>query len=380
MVTQALPPCVNRSPPLLMAILQIRTPTKKVDHKIDRQLRILFDTASELKVCMLDRGGRIIGWNKSAERLTGYMAKEVIGKNYSCFTSKEEVQRRVFKKALAIASKRGHFTAEGIRVRKDGSHFWGRTLITPMNNRDGSFKFFVLITMNISREREVAQKREEYIGIASHELKNPVATLSLYSELLAKRLELDRNKENLRMLRDIQGQTARLTALINDLLVVGTMGQGTMELHKEIFDPRTFAKHIVRDFQNTTLTHKITCTTTGTHDVRADKERISQVFINLLTNAVKYSPGEKRVIVRVAEIRGKCLISIQDFGPGIKKADQSKIFTRFFRSAGAEAGNVSGSGLGLYISKEIIKMHRERLTMKSVVGRGTTFAFTLPLS
>ena len=363
-----------------MAILQIRTPTKKVDHKIDRQLRILFDTASELKVCMLDRGGRIIGWNKSAERLTGYMAKEVIGKNYSCFTSKEEVQRRVFKKALAIASKRGHFTAEGIRVRKDGSHFWGRTLITPMNNRDGSFKFFVLITMNISREREVAQKREEYIGIASHELKNPVATLSLYSELLAKRLELDRNKENLRMLRDIQGQTARLTALINDLLVVGTMGQGTMELHKEIFDPRTFAKHIVRDFQNTTLTHKITCTTTGTHDVRADKERISQVFINLLTNAVKYSPGEKRVIVRVAEIRGKCLISIQDFGPGIKKADQSKIFTRFFRSAGAEAGNVSGSGLGLYISKEIIKMHRERLTMKSVVGRGTTFAFTLPLS
>ena len=86
------------------------------------------------------------------------------------------------------------------------------------------------------------------------------------------------------------------------------------------------------------------------------------------------------MIVRVAEIRGKCLVSIQDFGPGIKKADQSKIFTRFFRSSGAEAGNVGGSGLGLYISKEIIKMHRERLTIKSVVGKGTTFTFTLPLS
>jgi len=76
-----------------------------------------------------------------------------------------------------------------------------------------------------------------------------VATLSLYSELLAKRLELDRNKENLRMLRDIQGQTARLTALINDLLVVGTMGQGKMELHKEIFDPRTFAPSAVPELR-----------------------------------------------------------------------------------------------------------------------------------
>ena len=181
----------------------------------------------------LDGKGRIIGWNRSAERLTGYLAKEVIGKNYSLFTSKEELQRRVFRKALEIAKKKGHITAEGIRVRKDGTHFWARTLISPMNNPDGTFKFFVLITMNISRERENSLKREEYIGIASHELKNPVATLSLYSELLAKRLELDRNKENLRILRDIQGQAARLTALINDLLVVGTIGQGTMSSEKK---------------------------------------------------------------------------------------------------------------------------------------------------
>lgn len=364
-----------------MAILQKRTPIAKLDHKIDRDLRVLFDTASELKVCMLDRNGRIIGWNKSAERLTGYAAAEVIGKNYACFSSQEEKQRKVFEKALAISLKKGHFAAEGIRVRKDGTHFWARTHISPMNDPTGAFKFFVLVTANISKQREDAQKREEYIGIASHELKNPVATLSLYSELLAKRLELDHNKENLRMLRDIQGQTARLTAVINDLLVVGTMGQGTTELHKEDFDPRTFAKHIVRDFQNTTLTHTIKCVVSGAHNVRADKERIAQVFINLLTNAVKYSPGGKKVIVRVSERRGKCLISIEDFGPGIKKADPSpKIFTRFFRSSGAEAGNVGGSGLGLYISKEIIKMHHERLTVRSVVGKGTTFSFTLPLS
>jgi PAS domain S-box-containing protein len=364
-----------------MAILQTRSPSPKVDNKIDWQLRVLFDSASELKVCMLDRRGSIIAWNESAKRLTGYSVKEVIGKNYaSFFTSKEDRERHVFKKALAIALKKGHFAAEGIRVRKDGSHFWARTLITPMNNPDGTFKFFVLVTMNITRQREEAQKREEYIGIASHELKNPVATLSLYSELLAKRLELDRNKENLRMLRDIQGQTSRLTALINDLLVVGTMGQGTVELRKEIFDPRMFAKHIVRDFQKTASTHTIKCLGTGTHDVRGDKERIAQVLINLITNAVKYSPGGKRVIVRVAESRGKCVVSIQDFGPGIKKADQRKIFTRFFRSTGAEAGNVSGSGLGLYISKEIIKMHHERIKVQSVVGKGSTFSFTLPLS
>lgn len=326
---------------------------------------------------MLDTKGGIIGWNAGAERLTGYTAKEVVGKNYSMFISKEEARENVFKKTLATAAKKGEYTAEGIRVRKDGSHFWARSRITPMKEADGSIKFFVLITRDITQDRALERKKEDYIGIASHELKNPITTLSLYAELLGKRLELDRDKKNLHMLRDIQSQTSRLVTLIDDLFIAGKLEVGTLELHKEVFDLNTLVTKIVRDFQQGTKTHKIICKANGIREVRADQNRITQVIINLLTNAVKYSPRADTVLVGIEHRRKKCTISIQDFGPGIGKNDRRDIFTRFFRSAGATAGSVSGSGLGLYISKGIIQKHRERLWVESSKGKGSTFFFTL---
>ncbi len=362
-------------------IAQHATKDKKIDHRIDPQLRVLFDDSNEFKVCMLDERGRIIGWNISAERLTGFTAKEVLGKSYSIFISKEETRQNVLRKALTVAMQTGQFIAEGIRVRKDGSHFWARTFVTPIKGSDGKVKFFVLITKNIMRERARELKREEYIGIASHELKNPITTLSLYAELLGKRLELESDKKNLHMLRDIQGQTARLVALVDDLLIVSKVeGGGALELHLETFNPNTFVKGLVRDFQQGSRTHKIISGGTFRHGVRADKERIAQVVINLLTNAVKYSPQANKVLVRIGRKQNKCVISVQDFGTGIAKKDQRDIFTRFFRTNDARVGKAAGAGLGLYISKEIIKKHHQRIWVNSIVGKGTTFSFTLPLS
>ncbi len=153
---------------------------KKAVPFIDAQLLTLFDNTNETKICMLDGEGRIIGWNAGAERLTGYSSKEVVGRNYSTFISQDEARRNVFGKTLTIAAKKGEFIAEGIRVRKDGTHFWARTFITPMKEKDGSIRFFVLITKNISEERALERKKEDYIGIASHELKNPITTLCHY--------------------------------------------------------------------------------------------------------------------------------------------------------------------------------------------------------
>jgi PAS domain S-box-containing protein len=355
--------------------------TKKIATKNDRQLRVLFDNTNEHAICMLDNNGRIISWNMSAERMIGYTSEEVVGKNYSMFFSKEEIRRKISGKALAITLKKGRFMAEGIRVRKDGSHFWARSFLTLVEGGESGVTLFVLITQNIARERALEQKRDEYIGIASHELKNPITTLSLYSELLAKRLELDRDKKNLHMLHDIQSQAARLVTLVDDLLIVSKLeGGGTLELHKESFNPNAFVIKIIRDFQKSHPTHKIICKEKISYRVRADKDRIAQVVINLLTNAVKYSPRANKVLVRIGRGQNKCVISVQDFGAGIAKKDQRDVFTRFFRTDDAEVGNVAGSGLGLYISKEIIKKHHQRIWVESVVGKGTTFSFTLPLS
>lgn len=353
---------------------------KKIADKSDRQLRVLFDNTNEHGICMLDDEGRIINWNMSAERLIGYTSEEVMGKNYSIFFSKEEIRRKVFKKTLSIAAKKGGFTAEGIRVRKDGSHFWARSYITLVRAGKRGATFFVLITQDITQQRAVEQRRDEYIGIASHELKNPITTLSLYSELLARRLQLDGDKQNLLMLRDIQGQAARLVTLVDDLMIVGKLEGGRLELHKEVFNPHVLIEKVIRDFHTSNPLHKVTCTGGVGRDVRADKDRITQVLINLLSNAIKYSPKADKVSIHIGRRLNKCTISIQDFGPGIAKKDLREIYTRFFRTNDTVAGNVAGSGLGLYISKEIIKTHHERLWVKSIEGKGTIFFFTLPLA
>jgi PAS domain S-box-containing protein len=360
-----------------MVSLQIRKNEKKIGHSIDSQLSVLFDNANEYKICMLDKNGRIIGWNLSAEKMTGYSSADVLGKNYSMFISDEERKSNVIKKILRVVVRKGQYTAEGIRTRKDGTHFFARSNITALKEADGKIKFFVLITRNISAERETAQRRDEYIGIASHELKNPLTTLSLYSELLHKGLELEGNKRNLGILRDIQGQTTRLVGLVDDLLIVSKIESGTLELNTEVFNPNTFVAQLVKVFQKNVHSHKIICKARLVRQVRADKNKISQVLINLLTNAVKYSPRADKVVVHIEQKASKCVISVQDFGAGISKADQRDIFTRFFRAHDAEAGNIAGAGLGLYISKEIIKRHNQRLFVKSTKGKGTTFSFTL---
>ena len=182
------------------------------------------------------------------------------------------------------------------------------------------------------------------------------------------------------MLRDMQGQTSRLVTLVDDLLTVNKIdGGGTLELHLETFDPNIFLKKLVRDFQSSTRTHKIIFTGTVSHEVRADKARIAQVVINLLANAVKYSPRANKVLIHIARDRNKCVISVQDFGSGIAKKDQRDIFTRYFRADDAHTGNVAGAGLGLYISKAVIKAHHQRLLVKSIEGHGATLSFTLSL-
>ncbi len=361
-----------------MASLTKKKLLEETAYKNDGRLRMLFDNTNEHAICMLDDRGQVISWNMSAENMTGYSSSDMISKDYAVMFSADEQKRKVPAKTLALAAKKSTLTDEGIRIRKDGSHFWARSFLTLVKKSSRGANFFVLIMQDITLGRKRDQLREKYIGIASHELKNPITTLSLYSELLEKRLALDGDERNLQMLRDIQGQVTRLVSLVDDLLIVSKIGGDRLQPRKEDFSPDTLLKKIIHDFQYSNPTHRIHYTSAGVRLVRADKNLITQVLINLLTNALKYSPQSNKIYVRIMRKNGKCLISVQDFGIGIAKKDQKEIFSRFFRTDTTSAGNVAGSGLGLYISKEIMKKHRERLYVESVEGKGSTFFFTLP--
>ncbi|MEO7394431.1 MAG: HAMP domain-containing sensor histidine kinase, partial [Chitinophagaceae bacterium] len=184
------------------------------------------------------------------------------------------------------------------------------------------------------------------------------------------------------MLARMDKQTDKLTRLITDLLDATKAHAGQMHLHydKESFDFNELVKEVSDEMQGTTQTHTIERHLTGAVTVVGDRNRIGQVITNLITNAIKYSPGASRIIISTTHEDSKIKCSVQDFGIGIPASEQPKLFTRFFRVVNAETSTYPGLGLGLYISNEIIKRHSGFIEYKGEEGKGSTFSFSLPAS
>jgi PAS domain S-box-containing protein len=225
--------------------------------------------------------------------------------------------------------------------------------------------------------QKLNDKKDEFIGLASHELKTPVTSLSGYLQILNRTLpETDRNKP---FVQKALRQVYKLSELISDLLDVSKIETGHLPLSFTEFDLVHLVLEVIELTQYTTKTHRIVmCPEVESIMVFADKQRIEQVIINLLSNAIKYSPNKMLVNVTVGIIHDKARVSVQDFGMGIDKDQQERIFSRFYRVEEL-AAHISGLGIGLYISKEIINRHKGELWLNSEVDKGSVFSFEIPL-
>ncbi|MEN0053103.1 MAG: PAS domain S-box protein [Mucilaginibacter sp.] len=224
--------------------------------------------------------------------------------------------------------------------------------------------------------QKLNDKKDEFIGLASHELKTPVTSLSGYLQILNRTLsEADRNKP---FVQKALRQVNKLSELISDLLDVSKIETGHLPLSFVRFDLVQLVLDVIELTQYTTKTHRIVmCPEVETIMVSADKQRIEQVIINLLSNAIKYSPNKVLVNVIVTVNHDKARVSVQDFGMGINKDQQERIFSRFYRVEEL-AAHISGLGIGLYISKEIINRHNGTLWLESEVDMGSVFSFEIP--
>jgi signal transduction histidine kinase len=174
-------------------------------------------------------------------------------------------------------------------------------------------------------------------------------------------------------------QLERLTQLMASFVNVYKIQNGKLALHKKYFEMDELISGIVSDFQYITKTHTVERHGHSKMTIYADRERIAQVLVNLISNAIKYSPNADKVNV-IASQQGKMIIiAVQDFGLGIPKEEQDKIFERFFRVKGKREQDISGLGLGLYISYEIITRHKGKIWLESKEGEGSTFYFSLPI-
>jgi PAS domain S-box-containing protein len=224
--------------------------------------------------------------------------------------------------------------------------------------------------------QKLNSKKDEFIGLASHELKTPITSLNGYLQIIGSRLpEGDVNKP---FINRALAQISKLSALISDLLDVSKIETGQLPLSYSTFDLVKLTQDVIEQLRFSTKSHRmIFHGDISSLMVSADKQRIEQVIINLLSNAIKYSPAADIINITVSAVDGSARVAVQDFGMGIAKEQQDNIFSRFYRVE-EMAAHISGLGIGLFISKEIVNRHNGKLWVESEHGKGAVFLFEIP--
>jgi two-component system CheB/CheR fusion protein len=249
---------------------------------------------------------------------------------------------------------------------------------------DGGESLSIIITdlsfqKEAQQQKKTLEQKDEFISIASHELKTPVTSIKGYIQLLRFSFKEEGNTRAEEMLGRADAQVNKLSKLIAELLDVRKIENGQLLYTEESFDLAELVKEMVQELLSFSNTHELHFTAGEDCMVYADRHKISQVVSNLIENAIKYSPAKSKVIIHVKRHDDKACCSVQDVGMGIPKDEQPKIFGRFYRVGSSVENTYSGLGLGLYISAEIIKKHNGKLVVESEYGKGSTFSFELPL-
>ena len=228
------------------------------------------------------------------------------------------------------------------------------------------------------------QLEDQFITTASHELKTPMTTISGQTQLLLRRLsrtkELSPEMALIRSaLESIDGQTRRLNAVVNELLELSSIRSGTIDLHCELCDLVAICRQIVEQesfFRDRSI---ILIAPSTPIMLQADCTRLNNLIINLVDNALKYSPSQSQVEVYLSRNAGSTLVKVRDFGSGISEEEQVHLFEPFYRSPRVQTSPLSGMGLGLTICKEIVDRHHGQIWCESQENSGSTFFVELPL-
>ncbi|MFD2966589.1 CheR family methyltransferase [Sphingobacterium bambusae] len=231
----------------------------------------------------------------------------------------------------------------------------------------------------INEKIKLERQKNDFISMASHELKTPVTSIKGYTQALQRRFSKEGNIDAEGFLRKMDNQINKLTALIGDLLDATKVTAGQLQYNIEDFDFNELILEITEEMQQTSRKHKIKLSLDNNVLVSGDRNRIGQVVTNLLSNAIKYSPSASEVLIDTSVSDNQVTVKVKDHGIGISKKHQENVFDQFFRASSVSDKNFAGLGLGLFIANEIIKRHRGKITVSSEEDVGSVFSIVLPI-
>jgi PAS domain S-box-containing protein len=355
------------------------------------RFRLLVEAVRDYAIFMLDPTGRVATWNVGAKRIKGYDASEIIGQHFSKFYPEEEAHSGKCERELEIAALEGRFEDEGWRIRKDGTKFWANVVITALRKPNGELVGFTKVTRDLTERRrlheeqirlakaeEAIRLRDEFLSLASHELKTPLTVLQMQLDTLRDRLDAADNKVSAKLRRATQS-SERLASLVESLLDVSRIATGRFALERKELDLGDCIARLVETLRP--VAEKVGCALTlraeGTFIGAWDQLRIEQAVTNLLSNAIKYGAGTP-VHVELRREADEVVLEVRDHGPGIPESEVERIFGRFERAASVR--NYGGLGLGLYLIQEIVGAHGGTVNVRNAPGGGACFQVRLPVN
>ncbi len=350
----------------------------------EARLTSILTTMSE-GLCILDNEGKITFANTMAQQLFELSEAQILERDYfsvqkeSFSIDGKSLKRQQHPIAELMQSLSSIYDYEILIRNANDENLYLSINASPLLDEDDKLSGIVATFIDVTNRRKIALQKDEFISVASHELKTPLTSLKASMQLLSRVMEVNRESEKVPALMDLANTNlTKVVRLTEDLMNVSKIQHGPLPLNKE---PVKLVE-LIQECGNQIIDGKpIELRIEGelTATVNADKQRVEQVMINLLNNAVKYAPESKLIKVSIGHIEGFKKVAVQDFGRGIPEDKLSNLFDRYYQVDPA-GKQVSGMGLGLYISSEIIQRHGGTISVESKLNQGTIFSFTLPIN
>jgi PAS domain S-box-containing protein len=332
-------------------------------------------------ITITDADGTVLYVNKGAENITGFKAREIVGKKVGSKDLWGGGMDKAFyaKMWKRIKTDKKVFVGEVNNHRKNGEPYIARVSINPILNQAGAVVFFVAIERDITKEKMIDQAKSDFISLASHQLRTPLSAMKWTLEAFAGDQGLTAKHQE--RLRDLYVSNERLIALVNDLLNVSHITDKKIVAKKQTADLAKTIKNLLEtikvnaDKKQQTLKMKISLKAAK---VNMDIVLFGETFNNLVSNAINYAPAGARIDITLSVSGQNYLIAVHNDEPIIPVADQAKLFTKFYRSLNSQTVNTAGTGLGLFIAKAAAEANGGKIWFASKAGIGTTFYFTVP--
>jgi PAS domain S-box-containing protein len=352
----------------------------------EERFRLLIEGVEDYAIIMLDVEGRVSSWNPGAQRITGYTPDEILGQSFERFYSAEDVAEGHPATELRDAVLHRRAESRGWRVRKDGTRFWADVVVTPLYDEEARLRGFAKVTRDLSERKRAEDLEEqgrhltEFLAMLAHELRNPLAPIRNALGILSMQKELGPQADWARAV--IERQTVHLARLVDDLLDMSRITRGKLRMQNEPVDLNVAIQRAIESSRPLVESRKHRLEVTPAAElllVHGDLTRLTQVVLNVLNNAAKYTPEGGRISVESRAEGADVTVRVIDNGVGIPPALLGRVFDMFAQGERTLDRSEGGLGIGLTLARRIVELHGGSIVAASGgTGMGSEFVVRLP--